>query len=70
MNEPKYELPDGATLLGVAKCSEAEPQCQAVARMPNGDVVLANHVGWQYKIPAGEVMATAALMLKTTEPQS
>jgi hypothetical protein len=62
-------LPTDTTLIGIAACSEASPQCTAVARKPNGDLVLANHVGAQFLIPAGEVMATAALMLKTTETQ-
>jgi hypothetical protein len=60
-------LPRDVTLLGIARCSEASPQCTAVARRPNGDIVLANHDGATLVIPAGEVMATAALMLKTTE---
>jgi hypothetical protein len=66
----KIELDPKATLLGIARCSEAEPQCTAVQRRPNGDIILANHVGAQLLIPAGEVMATAALMLKTTEAGS
>lgn len=61
------DLPADATLLGVAKCSEAEPQCTYVTRRTNGDVILMNQVGGRLVIPAGEVMATAALMLKTSE---
>jgi hypothetical protein len=62
------QLDPNATLLGVARCSEASPQCTAVQRRDNGDLVLANQVGAQFKIPAAEVLATAALMLKTTQP--
>jgi hypothetical protein len=61
------QLPPDAMILGIARCSEQTPQCTAVARRPNGDIILANHVGAQLVIPASEVMATAALMLKTTE---
>jgi len=42
-------------ILGIARCSEAEPQCTAVARRENGDIILANHVGAQFLIPAVEV---------------
>jgi hypothetical protein len=73
MTEPTWaqmlELDPDATLLGIARCSEASPQCTAVQRRPNGDIILANHVGAQLLIPAGEVTATATLMLKTTEAQ-
>ena len=73
MTEPTWaqmlELDHTATLVGIARCSEASPQCTAVQRRPNGDLVLANHVGAQFVIPADEVMGTAALMLKTTETQ-
>ena len=61
-------LPGGVQLLGTARCSEAEPQCCSVGRTEAGDVMLANHQGERFTIPAGEVMATAALMLKTTQP--
>lgn len=67
-NNP-LDLPADAVLLGIARCSEAEPQCTAVARRHNGDLILANLVGGRFLIPAGEVMATAALMLKTSEPR-
>ena len=36
------DLPAGAMIVGMARCSEASPQCTAVARMPNGDIILAN----------------------------
>lgn len=62
MTEPRYDLPPDAELVGVARCSEAEPQCVAVARKPNGDLVLANHVGAQLLIPAAEVLQVLTLM--------
>ena len=49
------QLPADAMILGIARCSEAEPQCTAVARRENGDIILANHVGAQLLIPAAEV---------------
>jgi hypothetical protein len=58
------QLDPRATLLGIARCSEASPQCTAVQRRDNGDLVLANHVGAQFVIPASEVAETAALMAK------
>ena len=67
MPEPTFDLPPGQ-LIGIARCSEAEPQCVAVVRNDDGDVTLVNQVGGRLHIPAGEVMATAALMLKTTQP--
>ena len=73
MTEPKWaqmlELDPDATLLGIARCSEQEPQCTAVQRRPNGDIILANQAGDQFTIPAGEVMPVGALMLKTTHTQ-
>ena len=68
MSKPKFELDSDATLVGIARC--ANNSCTAVQRRPNGDIILANHVGARLVIPAGEVMATAALMLKTTETTS
>jgi hypothetical protein len=55
LQEPKFDLPADAKMLGVARCSESEPFCTAVGRRPNGDVVLANHLGAQLVIPAAEV---------------
>jgi hypothetical protein len=63
----RIQLDPTATLLGVAQCSSGSNSCTAVQRRDNGDLVLANHVGLQFVVPAAEVMATAALMLKTTE---
>lgn len=67
MSEPTFDLPKDAILVGVARCSEASPQCLAVTRNDQGDITLINQVGGRLQIPAGEVMATAALMLKTAE---
>jgi hypothetical protein len=55
MHDDLNLLPGGVQLLGTARCSEAEPQCCSVGRTEAGDLVLANHRGERFTIPAGEV---------------
>lgn len=52
---PEDFLPPNTQLLGTAKCVEAEPQCVSVGVTDDGDLVLANHLGQQFTIPAGEI---------------
>jgi hypothetical protein len=48
--------PDALVIhLGTARCSEAEPQCTDVYRNLAGDLILADHHGARFVIPAGEV---------------
>jgi hypothetical protein len=69
MNTPNgIALDPKATLLGVARCSEAEPQCTYVSKRPNGDLVLGNHVGAQFVIPAGEALEVLTLALRGLAP--
>jgi len=55
MNDPRLWLPLDARLLGVARCSEAEPWCTAVGHNDAGDLLLADTDGNSFTIPAGEV---------------
>jgi hypothetical protein len=55
-NAQGIQLDPKAQLIGIARCSESEPFCTAVQRRDNGDIVLANHVGAQFVIPAAEVV--------------
>jgi hypothetical protein len=72
MTEPKWaqmlELDPKATLLGIARCSESEPYCTAVQRRDNGDIILANQVGAQFVIPAGEALEVLTLALRGLAP--
>ena len=65
MNRPAWtDLPPDALIVGIAKCSEAEPQCTAVAYRANGDLILANHEGVQLTIPAGEIVEVFTLAMR------
>jgi hypothetical protein len=61
-------LPGGVQLLGTARCSEAEPQCCSVGRTEAGDLVLANHAGQAFTVPAGEVLEVLTLALRGLAP--
>jgi hypothetical protein len=63
-----FNLAGNVTVLGIARCSEASPQCTAVAKQPNGDLVLANQVGAQFVIPAGEALEVLTLALRGLAP--
>jgi hypothetical protein len=65
MDNPRQLLGD-ARLLGVARCSEAEPQCTAVGRTPAGDLVLADGDGNRFTVPAAEVAEVLRLAQGST----
>jgi hypothetical protein len=52
----RHDIPEHTVhALGVARCSEAEPQCTWVGRTDAGDLVLDDADGNRFVIPAGEV---------------